>query len=124
LSTAHQTCIYNTTSTTNPFNGLFSTTTWVSQYQKGLKGKTILDLNEARDDGVWGCSGINWTIQSALTPDNHTNTSSLNFTGWILFLMPNHLTNSVKALKSLGAVVCKQNVCTVSQKNKTPALIP
>jgi len=32
-----------------PFNGLFPRTTWVSQYQKG---KTSLDLNEARDDGV------------------------------------------------------------------------
>jgi len=31
------------------FNGLFSRTTWVSQNQKG---KTTLDLNEARDDGV------------------------------------------------------------------------
>ena len=33
-----------------PFNGLFPRTTWVSQYQKG---KTSLDLNEARDDGVF-----------------------------------------------------------------------
>jgi len=41
------------------YNGLFSTTTWVSQYQKG---KTGLDLSEARDDGVLGCSGISWTI--------------------------------------------------------------
>jgi len=31
------------------FNGLFSRTTWVRQYQKG---KSSLDLNEARDDGV------------------------------------------------------------------------
>ena len=31
-----------------PLNGLFSKTTWVSQYQKG---KTGLDLNEARDEG-------------------------------------------------------------------------
>jgi len=31
------------------FNGFVSRTTWVSQYQKG---KTRLDLNEARDDGV------------------------------------------------------------------------
>jgi len=31
------------------FNGLFSRTTQVSRYQKG---KTSLDLNEARDDGV------------------------------------------------------------------------
>ena len=36
-------------------NGLFSRTTWVTQYQKG---KTSLDLNEARDDGFWGGSGI------------------------------------------------------------------
>jgi len=32
----------------HPFNGLFSRTTWVSCYQKG---KTSLDLDEARDDG-------------------------------------------------------------------------
>jgi len=32
-------------------NGLFATTTWVSQYQKG---KTWLDLNEERDYGAWG----------------------------------------------------------------------
>jgi len=43
------------TTTLHPFNGLFSRTTWVSRYQKG---KTSLDLNEARDDGVLGCSGI------------------------------------------------------------------
>jgi len=35
----------------HPFNGLFSGTTWVSRYQKG---KTSLDFNEARDDGVLG----------------------------------------------------------------------
>ena len=27
-----------------------------------IKVKTNLDLNEARDDGVLGCSGISWTI--------------------------------------------------------------
>jgi len=41
------------------FNLLFSRTTWVSRYQKG---KTSLDLNEAREDGVLGCSDISWTI--------------------------------------------------------------
>jgi len=48
-----------------PFNGLFSRPTWVSWYQKG---KTSLDLNEARVDGVLGSNGISWTIykQSAL----------------------------------------------------------
>jgi len=42
---------YNTTTTLHQFNGLFSETACVSQYQKG---KTSLDLNEARDDGVLG----------------------------------------------------------------------
>jgi len=59
----------------------------VRQYQIG---KTSLNLTEARDDGVLGCSGISWTIckQSAhrymhtltsLQTDNHTNTPTLNF---------------------------------------------
>jgi len=33
----------------HPFNGLFSRITWVIQYQRG---KTSLDLSEARDDKV------------------------------------------------------------------------
>jgi len=32
-----------------------SRTSWVSRYQKG---KTSPDLNDARDDRVWGCSVI------------------------------------------------------------------
>jgi len=64
----------------HPFNGLFSRTTWVSRYQKG---KTSLDLNEARDDGVLGCNDISWTIMqticTSLQTDNHINTSSLQF---------------------------------------------
>ena len=62
------------------FNGLFSRTTWVSQYQKG---KTSMDLNEARDVGVLGWQ---WhqldhmqTICTSLGTDNRTNTSLLNF---------------------------------------------
>jgi len=43
--------LYYSTELLHPFNGLFSGTTWVSQYQKG---KTSLDLNKARDDGVLG----------------------------------------------------------------------
>jgi len=64
----------------HPFNGLFSKTIWNSRYQKG---KTSLDLNEARDYGVLGWQ---WhqldhmhTICTSLRTDNHTNTSSLNF---------------------------------------------
>jgi len=64
-----------------PFNGLFSRTTWVGRYQRG--NKTSLDLNEVRDDGVWGWQ---WhqldhmqTICTSIQTDNHTNTSSLGF---------------------------------------------
>jgi len=39
--------------TLRPFNGLFSKTALISQYQKG---KISLDLNEARGDGFLGCS--------------------------------------------------------------------
>jgi len=64
----------------HPFNGLFSRTTWISQYQKG---DTSLDLNEARDNAVLGCSDITGphmqTICTLLQTDYHTNTSSLNF---------------------------------------------
>jgi len=49
----------------HPFNGLFSRTTWVSWYQKG---KTSLDLNEARDYGVLGCSSISWIIYKQSAP--------------------------------------------------------
>jgi len=69
------------------FNSLLSRTTWVSWYQKG---QTSLDLNQARDHRVLGCSGISWTIckQSAprcrqiTTPTPHHSI----FTGWMLFL--------------------------------------
>jgi len=43
----------------HPCCGLFSRTTCVSWYHKG---KTSLDLKEARDDGFWDGSGISWTI--------------------------------------------------------------
>ena len=49
----------------HPFNGLFSTTTWVSWYQEG---EASLDLNEARGDEVLGCSGISWTICKQSAP--------------------------------------------------------
>jgi len=81
----------------HPFNGLFSRTTWVSWYRKG---KTSLDLNGARDDGVLGCSGISWTIckQSApcsrqiTTPTPHHSI----FTGRMLFLTPNQQCQSTE----------------------------
>jgi len=62
------------------FTGLLPRTTGVSRCQKG---KTSLDSNEARDDGVWGWQ---WhqldhmqTVCTSLQTDNNTNTSSVNF---------------------------------------------
>ena len=64
----------------HPFNGHFSRTTWVCRHQKG---KTSLNLNQARDDRI---SGWQWhqldhmqTICTSLQTDNHTNTPSHNF---------------------------------------------
>ena len=68
------------------FNCLFSRKNWVSRYQKG---KTSLDLNEAREMGILGWQ---WhqldhmqTICTSLQTDNHTNTL-INFTGQMLLL--------------------------------------
>ena len=73
----------------HPFNGPLSRTTWVSRYQKG---KTSLDLNEARDDGVLGCSGIILTICKQSAPRSRQTTiptpHHLIFTGRKLFLTP------------------------------------
>ena len=75
-------------------------TTWVCRYQKG---KTSLDLNEARDNGLLQLTGINLAIlkQSAphfryLSPHQHLIIQF--FTGQMLFLMP----NCVKAPKALS----------------------
>ena len=70
----------------HPFNGLFSRAIWVSQYQKG---KTSLDLNEARDSVVLWCSCISWTMCKQSAPrsrDNHR----------CSFLMPNQQCQSTE----------------------------
>ena len=86
-----------TTANTTPFNGLVSRTIWVSRYQNGY---TSLDLNEARDDGVFGCSGISWNIckQSAPRSRQITTPTSYHsiFAGQMLFLMPNQQCQSTK----------------------------
>jgi len=62
-----------------PFNDLFSRTAWVSRYKNG---KTSLDLNEARGDGVlenqWHQLDHMQTVCTSLQTDK-TNTSSLRF---------------------------------------------
>ena len=69
----------------HPFKGLFSRTTWVSQFQKS---KTSLDLNEARDHGVLGRQwhkigpyANNLHLNPDRQPHQHLITSI--FTGWV-----------------------------------------
>jgi len=80
---------------THPFNVPFSGTTRVSRYKKG---KTNLDLAEARDS-EWPWHKLShMQVCTSLQTDNHTSTPPLSFlqTG-----CPScHPTNSVKALKA------------------------
>ena len=64
----------------------------MSQYQKG---KTSLDLNEARDDGLLGCSGISWTICKQSEPRSRQPHQHL------ITQFFQRLTNGVKALKAI-----------------------
>ena len=95
----------------HPFNDLFSRTTWVSQCQKG---KTSLDLNEARDDEVLGYSGISWTIYKQSAPCCRQITTStphrLIFTGQMLFLTPNQQCQSAKGWSSITVSVTVNDV--------------
>ena len=87
-----------------PFNGLFSRTTWVSRYQKV---KTNLDFTGARDsEWQWHQLG-HMQVCTSLQTDNHTSTP-------LSFLQAGcpscHPTNSVKALKALiGKRKCGEN---------------
>ena len=78
-----------------PFNGLFSKTTWVSRYQKG---KTNLDFTGARDSELqWHQLGHMQACTSPQT-DNHASTPPLCF---LQAGCPScRPTNSVKALKA------------------------
>ena len=109
---------------THPFNGPFSGTTQVSQYQKG---KTHLDLTEARDsERQWHQLG-HMQVCTLLQTDNHASTPPLSFfTGRMPFLPPNQQrqstegkqTNSIKqkiqnnimcsALRNMGNTRCKE----------------
>jgi len=73
-----------TTTTLYAFNGLFSRTTWVSRYQKD---KTSLDLNEARDYGVW--DAVESADYPAMPAPHHS----------VSYISDSLPANSVKALK-------------------------
>ena len=109
--------LYCYLATLHPFNGLFSRTTGVS---RSYKGKISLDLNEARDDRVLGCSGISWTIwkQSAYC-SRHITTSTPHHsisTGRMLFLAPNQQRQSTEDTKVSGGVC---SVCELVHERRT-----
>jgi len=82
---------------THPFNGPFSGTTQVSQYQKG---KTNLDFIEARDsEWQWHQLG-HMQVCTSLQTDNHASTPPLSF---LKAGCPScRQTNSVKALQAIN----------------------
>ena len=80
---------------THPFNGTFSGTTRISQYQKG---KTNQDFTEATDsEWQWNQLG-HMQVCTLLQTDKHTSTPPLSF---LQAGCPScRPTNSVKALKA------------------------
>jgi len=91
-------------SDTHPFNGPFSGTTQVSQYQKG---KTNLDFTEARDS-EWQWHQLEHVqVCTSLQTDNHANTPPISF---LQAGCPScRPTNSVKALKAMYCHVVKNS---------------
>jgi len=61
---------------THSFNGPFSGTTWVSQYQKG---KTNLDFTETRDTEWQRHQLGHMQVCNSLQTDNHASTPPLSF---------------------------------------------
>ena len=77
----------------HPFNGPFSGTTQVRQYQKG---ETNLDFTEARDsEWQWHQLG-HMQVCTSLQTDNHASTPPLFFTGRMPFLPPNQQRQSIE----------------------------
>ena len=74
-----------------------SRTIGVRWYQKG---KTSLDLNEARDDSVLGCSGIGWFNCKQSAPRSRQTTTLAPhhsiFTDRMLYLTPNQQRQSTE----------------------------
>ena len=78
-----------------PFNGLFSRSTWVSRYQKG---KTNLDFTGARDSEWQRHQLGHMQVCTSLRTDNHASTPPLCF---LQAGCPScRPTNSIKALKA------------------------
>ena len=104
---------------THRFNGPFSGTTQVSQYQKGI---TNLDFTEARDSEWQWLQLGHVQVCTSLHTDNHTSTPPLSFLQ--AGCLSCHPTNSVKALKAIRlcwldrALLINHNRSNVSLKTE------
>jgi len=87
--------VRTTTLLLHPFNGFFSTTTWVSWHQKG-KPFWIL-LEQEMMGWLWHQLDHMQIICTSLQTDYHASTSPLSFfTGQMLFLLPNQQRQSTE----------------------------
>jgi len=83
----HRAALFDSYTHTHPFNGPFSGTTQVSQYQKG---RTNLDFTEARDSEWQWHQLCQMQVCTSLQTDNHASTPQLSFfAGRMPFLPPN-----------------------------------
>jgi len=84
-----------------PFNGPFSGTTQVSQYQKG---RTNLDFTEARDSEWQWHQLRQMQVCTSLQTDNHTSIPPLSFfTDRMPFLPPNQQCQSTEGNATASA---------------------
>ena len=99
---------------THPFNGPFSGTTQVSQYQKG---KTNLDFTKARgSEWQWHQLG-RMQICNSLQTDNHASTPPLSFLQ--AGCSSCRSTNSIKALKAILKTDIQQKIQNKEHVNTT-----
>jgi len=90
---------------TYPFNGPFSGTTRVSQYQKC---ETNLDFTEARDSEWQWHQLDHMQVCISLQTDNHASTPPLKFfTGRMPFLPPKQQCQSTEGILSVYSVIKK-----------------
>jgi len=95
------------------FNGPFSGTTQVSQYQKG---KTNLDFLEARDSEWQWHQLSHMQVCTSPQTDNHASTPPLSF---LQAGCPScHQTNSVKALSGISQKKEIQHITTKFQQRQ------
>ena len=91
----------------HPFNGPFSTTTWVSWPQKSKPIWILLEQEMIR----WQCLQLDHMqiICTSLQTDNHTSNSPFSFfTGWLSFPLLNQHASSIEGNGSTAEVACRQ----------------